>query len=336
MPDGVLPSYLFTRPFIRRHQRLQAAFFRANLASFTVLVNLLSLWREARVFSAEDFVACRYRRDRVRVERRADRSYQATRALQTGQALVVAAGISAALAWYAAGSQPPALGVLVAVAGVFLSAVAPLQDAGFGVSALGVSASQYRQAQDILDAPHCPTVDLPADRPDSGRPLWVLGSSGAGKTTWIEQLLGLRQQPDGSLHLTPETTAYLAQEPHLLAATVAENVRFGRAVPAARVDEILTALGLAQFATGGAREHEVLAPNQGGVSVGEARRVALARALAAPASLVVLDEPTAGMDPAVRRQVWAVIQAHAERYPVVVVTHDTDAPINPDDPVLRI
>ena len=173
-----------------------------------------------------------------------------------------------------------------------------------------------------------------------GRPVWCLGDSGAGKTTWAERFLGLRGLADGSLRTGPgrgEAFSYLPQEPGLLAGTVIDNVRFGRDLPPGAVDGILRELGLGEFSRGGAREHEVIAPDRGGVSVGEGRRVALARALADESSrIVVLDEPTAGMDANLRDQVWRIIESRAERCVVVVATHDPQAPIRDDDPAVTL
>ncbi len=193
---GVLAVFLATvliyaatsTPLIRRHQRLQTLFFKEAMRSFGVLVNLLSLWRETRIFDGHAHARQWYRRDRSRVERRAMRSYRATRGLQVSQALVLAAGIAVALCLFARADEPPSLGVMIAVSGVFLSAVAPLQDAGFGLSTLAVSESQYREAQTRIDPPvddATGTMDAAPEPPvwTPGRPVWCLGDSGAGKTT---------------------------------------------------------------------------------------------------------------------------------------------------------
>ena len=145
---------------------------------------------------------------------------------------------------------------------------------------------------------------------------------------------------DGSLRTGPGRGggfSYLPQEPGLLAGTVIDNVRFGRDLPPGAVDGILRELGLGEFSRGGAREHEVIAPDRGGVSVGEGRRVALARALADESNrIVVLDEPTAGMDANLRDRVWRIIESRAERCVVVVATHDPQAPIRDDDPAITL
>ena len=350
---GVLAVFLATvliyaatsTPLIRRHQRLQTLFFKEAMRSFGVLVNLLSLWRETRIFDGHAHARQWYRRDRSRVERRAMRSYRATRGLQVSQALVLAAGIAVALCLFARADEPPSLGVMIAVSGVFLSAVAPLQDAGFGLSTLAVSESQYREAQTRIDPPVDDAAGALGAAPEPpawtpGRPVWCLGDSGAGKTTWAERFLGIRGLADGSLRTGPGRVggfSYLPQEPGLLAGTVIDNVRFGRDLPPGAVDGILRELGLGEFSRGGAREHEVIAPERGGVSVGEGRRVALARAFADESSrIVVLDEPTAGMDANLRDRVWRIIESRAERCVVVVATHDPQAPIRDDDPAVTL
>ena len=70
---------------------------------------------------------------------------------------------------------------------------------------------------------------------------------------------------------------------------------------------------------------------------GDVDRVALARALADESNrIVVLDEPTAGMDANLRDRVWRIIESRAERCVVVVATHDPQAPIRDDDPVVTL
>jgi iron(III) transport system ATP-binding protein len=160
----------------------------------------------------------------------------------------------------------------------------------------------------------------------------VLGASGSGKTTLLRAIAGFERPESGrielagravdgpGLHLPPERRrlGYVAQEgalfPHL---TVAGNVGFGlrrRARSTARVDELLELVDLGGFRR--RYPHEL--------SGGQQQRVALARALALDPALVLLDEPFASLDAALRQSVRADIarvlrQAGAT---VVLVTHD--------------
>ena len=80
---------------------------------------------------------------------------------------------------------------------------------------------------------------------------------------------------------------------------------------------------------------------------GEGRRIALARTLAAaetlneqkalsPATVMVLDEPTAGLDAPTRARVWELIERAAHTAIVLVSTHDEDAPARQDDTVIEL
>ena len=160
----------------------------------------------------------------------------------------------------------------------------------------------------------------------------VLGASGSGKTTLLRTIAGFERPRSGTVelagrtvdgpgrHVPPERRrlGYVAQEgalfPHL---TAAGNVGFGlrrRDRTSRRIAELLDLVGLDGF--GRRYPHEL--------SGGQQQRVALARALALEPALVLLDEPFASLDAALRMTVRADIarvlsEAGAA---VVLVTHD--------------
>ena len=163
-----------------------------------------------------------------------------------------------------------------------------------------------------------------------GEVLAVVGPSGAGKSTLL-RLLCLLEAPDaGVLTLEGErvtTPAPLAirrrvtlcfQRPQLLDRSVCDNVRLALQIHGARddaaVDALLDLLGLSALARANARQ----------ISSGEAQRVALARALVLKPALLLLDEPTANLDPAnvalIERAVAGLRARHGAT--VVWVTHN--------------
>ncbi len=163
-----------------------------------------------------------------------------------------------------------------------------------------------------------------------GERVAVLGPNGAGKTTLMLHLNGLLLG-DGELRIGgvvagPDTVADLRagvglvfQDPddQLFMPTVREDVAFGPLnlglgahVAQRRVDEALGAVGMTAVAD--------RAPHE--LSMGQRRRVAIATVLAMRPQLLVLDEPSANLDPRARRELLAVLDALDTT--LLVVTHD--------------
>ena len=172
-------------------------------------------------------------------------------------------------------------------------------------------------------------IDL--DIPD-GAVLGMLGPNGSGKTTLIRMLLGLTQPTAGDVELLgrpmPESAAavlpyvgalvegpgfhsFLSGRENLRRVAATEPLLATRAIPAA-VDTALERVGLGPAADRRFR----------GYSLGMKQRLGLASALLLPRRLVVLDEPTNGLDPAGTRDVRGIIaELHAGGATVVVSSH---------------
>lgn len=169
---------------------------------------------------------------------------------------------------------------------------------------------------------------------EPGDRLAVRGPSGAGKTVLLRALAGLDALDEGTLcaggavvtdlpaHRAAVTA--VAQRPALFEGTVRDNLRvpFAFAVrDAAAYDEggaaaLLDALG---------REPTLLDQNVAGLSGGEAQTVGLVRALLTGPHVLLLDEPTAGLDPERAAAVEAVVEAFLAAGParaVVWTSHD--------------
>jgi energy-coupling factor transporter ATP-binding protein EcfA2 len=161
----------------------------------------------------------------------------------------------------------------------------------------------------------------------------LVGPTGAGKTTLLEVAAGLTRPTSGSARLeggdpgrglrAAVGLVYQFPESQFFEETVRDDVAFGprRArLPEdeveARVERALERAGLP------AREFATRAPST--LSEGEKRRAAIAGILALERPFLLLDEPTAGLDPAARERVMGLITDRGAAETVVVVTHDLD------------
>lgn len=147
--------------------------------------------------------------------------------------------------------------------------------------------------------------------PDTGV-LCLWGPSGCGKTTMLRLLAGLEKPTAGVIEgLGDKRVSMVFQEHRLLPwLTALENVMLpGTEEQAAK--EMLCRLGL----------EDVLDALPTALSGGQQRRVALARALAAPCELLLLDEPFNGLDEETWQAILPLIAHKAQNCPVVLVTH---------------
>ncbi len=157
----------------------------------------------------------------------------------------------------------------------------------------------------------------------------LLGPNGSGKTTLIRALVGLIRPDEGTVRVLGETMphrsvlariGYMTQAPALYAdLSVEENVRFFAEIFGAhdggRVSEVLRLVQLDQ------RARDVVATLSGGMR----QRLSLACALVHRPALLLLDEPTVGVDPELRVQFWAYFKHLAgEGVTLVVSSHVMD------------
>ena len=143
-------------------------------------------------------------------------------------------------------------------------------------------------------------------------PTILLGPNGSGKTSLIRLAMGLVAPSMGRV-FRPERSAIVFQRPVMLRRSVQANVAF--ALDGSREDPVmfLRRVGLAPLAKRPARR----------LSGGEQQRLALARALARHPEVLLLDEPTASLDPAATKSVEDIVAGIAAMgIKVVMATHD--------------
>lgn len=153
--------------------------------------------------------------------------------------------------------------------------------------------------------------------------LALVGPSGSGKSTLLEALAGWLAPEAGEVRVDAARIALAPQRPWLFRGTLAENIRLGDpAAPAARVREAAAAAGVLAFADRLPEGLETVVGEQGlGLSGGEARRVGLARALLHGPDLLLLDEPTAFLDPHTEHRLLEALDTFASGRTVIVATH---------------
>jgi len=206
------------------------------------------------------------------------------------------------------------------------------------VAARGVSVA-FEDVGLTWDPARGPALDGLSFRVPAGETLVLAGPSGAGKTTALEILLGFVRPDRGRVlingadiaDVVPQAlarlTAWIGQRPMLFAGTIRENILFGR--PEASEAEVEAAVRNAHVADFVAQLPDgldtVVGEDGYGLSGGQAQRVAIARAFLKNAPLLLLDEPTAHLDPASESAVLDGLRRLAAGRTVILASHSAAA-----------
>jgi ATP-binding cassette subfamily C protein CydD len=172
-----------------------------------------------------------------------------------------------------------------------------------------------------------------------GELLVLTGPSGAGKSSVIELLLGFVRPTEGRILLNghdiadivPQAlsrlTAWIGQKPTLFAGTIRENIAFAREdATQAEIEEAARQAHIQNFSDDLPLGLDTPIGEGGhGLSGGQAQRVAIARAFLKNAPLLLLDEPTAHLDPATESDVLASLKRLAIGRTVVMASHSAAA-----------
>lgn len=176
------------------------------------------------------------------------------------------------------------------------------------------------------------TLDFP-----QGHKLAIVGVTGAGKSTLTSLLLRFREPSSGELLLGGQAIsqysgealrqhiAVVPQQTHLFNSTLRENLLLAkRDATDAELESVCRTALIHDFITQQPQGYATWVGETGvRLSGGQAKRVAIARALLKPARLLILDEPTEGLDPETATQVMVNILAHVARngQSLLLITH---------------
>ena len=160
-----------------------------------------------------------------------------------------------------------------------------------------------------------------------GEPVIIAGPSGSGKTSLVEVISGLSKPQSGSLYwqgkkLNERQRRWLCgvvfqfPERHFLGLTVSQELRLGHRRLSSQDQAIaLKKVGLAQIDLKQAPER---------LSGGQQKRLALAVQLLREPCILILDEPTAGLDWSVRHEILSLLAKLAKEQLLIVVTHEPE------------
>ncbi len=206
------------------------------------------------------------------------------------------------------------------------------------VAAHGVTVA-FEQVGFTWDASRGPVLADVGFRIPARETVVLVGPSGSGKSTLIEMLLGFITPDAGRITLNgadlasivpaalSQMTGWIGQRPLLFAGTIRENVLFAR--PDASDAELSAALRAAAVDGFAAALPDGLDTRVGegghGLSGGQAQRVAIARAFLRNAPLLLLDEPTAHLDPVTEREILDSLRRLAVGRTVLLASHSAAA-----------
>ncbi|WP_141475270.1 ABC transporter ATP-binding protein [Bacillus wiedmannii] len=165
----------------------------------------------------------------------------------------------------------------------------------------------------------------------------IVGESGAGKTTLLKLMTGLYKPSNGSIvyygNEARMTTVW--QEPRFFRTTVKENMYFGEEYLEDQLEKNIELVNVKPIISDLPRGIETVLHKSGEeFSGGERKRLALLRAIGSNPNLIILDEPTAGLDPGNQETVWNMIEGLGRGVTRIVATHDVEKAILADHVVI--
>lgn len=168
----------------------------------------------------------------------------------------------------------------------------------------------------------------------AGEKIGIIGRTGAGKSTVLRLLSGLDSAQSGTIHIDGHEIhtlhpvelrshiGIMPQEPFLFAGTLKENIELGMSIGKERLIKLLAMTGLDELVKrSGEGENFQVGENGSRLSVGQRHLVGLARALIHEPNIVILDEPTTGMDMGLEKEMVEHLKPLLQTKTLIVITH---------------
>lgn len=164
----------------------------------------------------------------------------------------------------------------------------------------------------------------------------IAGASGAGKTTLLNHIAGFCDPQSGELFFNDvavstltrndlsELRAWLGQRPQLISGTIRDNLCLEGVHDDRTLEAALKLAGLGEWLTQCAEGLDwMIGPEGLGLSLGQVQRLCLARLLLTPKPLLLLDEPTTGLDHATERKLWSDLKdlSHNTGMTIIATSH---------------
>lgn len=167
-----------------------------------------------------------------------------------------------------------------------------------------------------------------------GEKVGIIGQTGAGKTTFLRLLTGLDSTTSGSIYLdgheistihpveVRQNVGVMPQEPFLFSGTLKENIELASPISKEKMMSLIKLTGLDELVKKSGQGDGLQVGERGSnLSVGQRHLVALARAILKDPPIVVLDEPTTGLDVGLEKTLINHIKQILEKKTLIVITH---------------
>jgi len=162
----------------------------------------------------------------------------------------------------------------------------------------------------------------------------IIGSSGAGKSSLIDLILGFLEQDNGQINAYSKNNvlienrdhlfSYLSQEPTIIDGTIRQNITFTDTISDDRkINEALVFSDLYNFVKSTAGGLDAVVGEKGiGLSIGQRQRIALARCHYFDKEIMILDEPSSALDEKTQGNVFSNLQFLSGKKTIIVITHN--------------